>query len=93
MINLSHAMAIAQAHLNDLQRDMGIPVQIVQTQEHPFGWVFFYQSKEYVETENFSAMLAGNAPFIVDKERAGVHVLGTAHPVDFYLEEYVKRRT
>jgi len=93
MINLNQAMEIAQAYLNDLQRDMGIPIQIVKTREESFGWIFFYQSKEYLDTENFSAMLAGNAPFIVDKERANVHVLGTAHPVDFYVDEYVRQQT
>jgi hypothetical protein len=92
MINFNQAIAIAQAYLNDLQRDVGISMQIVKTREEPFGWIFFYQSKDYIDNENFSAMLAGNAPFIVDKERANVHVLGTAHPVDFYVEEYVRQR-
>lgn len=92
MINLNQAMTIAKAYLNDLQSDMGIPMQVVKTREESFGWIFFYQSKEYLDTENFSAMLAGNAPFIVDKESGTLHVLGTAQPVDFYVEEYVRRR-
>lgn len=33
-------------------------------------------------------MLAGNAPFIVNRRDGAVHFLGAAHPVDVYLEEY-----
>jgi hypothetical protein len=37
-------------------------------------------------------MLAGNTPFIVDNKTGSLQVLGTAHPVDFYIEEYAKLR-
>mgnify|MGYP001952417046 CR=1 FL=1 len=34
---------------------------ICEVKEHEFGWVFFYNSKRYLETGEFSAALAGNA--------------------------------
>lgn len=90
MITIKEAEAIAKQYLADLQGEIGSPVQLTKTQEESFGWVFFYQSKDYMETGNISSMLAGNAPFIVDHETGAVHVLGTAHPADVYINEYAQ---
>lgn len=90
MITIKEAEAVAKQYLIDLQREIGSPVQITKTQEASFGWVFFYQSKDYIETGNLSSMLAGNAPFIIDQETGSVHVLGTAHPADVYIKEYAQ---
>ena len=46
--------------------------------EGTYGWVFGYQSAKYLETGNFLDMMAGNAPFLVEKETGMLHVLGTA---------------
>ena len=73
-----------------MQKEIGDPLQLTNTQEESFGWVFFYQSKEYMETGALSSMLAGNAPFIVNRRDGAVHVLGTVHPVDVYLKEYAQ---
>lgn len=63
-----------------------------ETIERGFGWVFFYQSREYLETGDLSQQLAGNAPIIVDREDGSVHTTGTAEPVEHYLAAYEKRR-
>lgn len=73
-----------------MQRKIGEALQLTRIQEEPFGWVFFYQSKSHLETGELSSMLAGNAPFIVDRKTGCVHILGTAHPADFYIKEYAQ---
>ncbi len=59
-----------------------------ETIEAEFGWVFFYTSKLYMETGDFSHALAGNAPLIVDRDAGTVHVTGTAHPIEHYMNQY-----
>jgi hypothetical protein len=49
-----------------------------QTLERDFGWVFFYNSQRYLESQDFRDMLAGNAPIVVTKIDGRVHVTGTA---------------
>jgi hypothetical protein len=44
------------------------------TIEKPYGWIFFYQTKLYIETGNVSYALAGNGPVVV---RAGTHEIET----------------
>lgn len=58
-----------------------------ETIETEWGFVFFYQSKQYVETGDFSAALAGDAPLVVLKETGDIYAMGTAEPVDDYLKE------
>jgi hypothetical protein len=83
---VQQARAIADEHLNASSP----PVDIIDavTQEHEFGWVFFYDSRRYLETGKFSERLAGNAPVLVERQSGRVWVLGTARSVDFYLTKF-----
>jgi hypothetical protein len=92
MITNDDAKIIADQHLEELQKAIGEPVEITKTQEEFFGWVFFYQSQDYLKTGNLSSILAGNSPFIVDKRDGTVHVLGTSESADFYIKKYAESR-
>jgi len=53
-----------------------------------FGWVFFYQSRAYVDTKDPLRGLVGNAPVIISKSDGSLHVTGTAEPVETYIENF-----
>jgi hypothetical protein len=59
-----------------------------ETIEKEYGWVFFYQTKEYLKTGNIIDALAGNAPYIVNKYNGELIETGTANPVEEYIAEY-----
>ncbi len=55
----------------------------------PYGWVFFYQSRAYLQNpDNILNALAGNAPFIIDRGTGQIIVLGTALRTEDYLERF-----
>jgi hypothetical protein len=58
------------------------------TMERPFGWVFFYGSKRYIETGESRYALAGNAPVVVTRVDGRIHHTGTAFPIEHYLEKF-----
>ncbi len=60
------------------------------TREKPWGWVFFYNSKSFVETGDINDSLAGNAPYIVNKHTGELFVTGTAEEIEHYIEQYEK---
>jgi hypothetical protein len=63
------------------------PHVITKVEPHRLGWLFYYQSDEYVRTGNPSAMLAGNGPVLVSRSN-GSHVqVGTAAPFEIRLVE------
>ena len=86
MINSYQARQIADAWLNSPE------VQITQVQTLPYGWVFFYQSKAYLAGDE-SAVLAGNAPLLVDRDTGKLVVTGTAHRIEVYLQAYEQGRS
>ncbi len=54
----------------------------------PYGWLFFYQSNEFLDKGTPGAQLGGNAPILVDRINSELRVFGTAYPLEDYLKEY-----
>lgn len=90
MIEHLEAKRLAEKHIRESFR--GIEDELVVLDEHtlerPYGWVFFYDSRRYLETGELSRMLAGNAPVLVHKQDGHIEMLGTALPVEAYLAKY-----
>ena len=59
-----------------------------ETIEGDFGWVFLYETKKYLESEDFGDGLLGNAPIIVSKLDGSLHETGTAESIEFYIENF-----
>lgn len=65
-------------------------VQLIKevTEEYDFGWVFYYQSKMYLESGDENEFLCGNAPCIVDRKSGEIFETGTAYPIEDYIKAY-----
>ena len=59
-----------------------------ETIEKEWGWVFFYTSKKWYETNNIEFAVVGNAPFIVLRDTGEVLETGTAYDAEHYIERY-----
>lgn len=57
-----------------------------------FGWVFFYQSYDYIYKGDDRKMLVGNNPIMVDKDLNLVIRAGTSYDIDKYIDLYMKNR-
>lgn len=71
--------------------DRGEPDIIIYehlTEEHPFGWVFYWQVKNI--KEDFSNFLAGNGPIIIEKNTLNMYKMMTAISVEENIELYKK---
>ncbi len=47
MIAHEEARMIAKRYLDDLQKEIGDPLQLAKIQEESFGWVFFIRPKSF----------------------------------------------
>lgn len=86
MISYSEAKKKVDNYLRNL--DIACELLEDETIEWDLGWVFFYNSKEYIKTGNLSAVLVGNAPLIIDKFTGALVEMGTAFPIEYYIENY-----
>jgi hypothetical protein len=90
VVDLPAATQVAERYLSQHSSHCGLELKLFseKTMERGFGWVFFYGP------EDESIVVAGNAPFIVDRNDGSIHVTGTAHPTEAYLDSYASvRRT
>ncbi|MDZ9544831.1 YrhB family protein [Escherichia coli] len=80
----------AFAKANHYLDDADLPVVITLHGRFSQGWYFCFESQEFLESGDEAARLAGNAPFIIDKDSG----LGTAKPLEEYLHDYeIKKAT
>ena len=91
MLSLEDAKAKAVLHLESLQLDDAVVVLDDATEVFELGWVFFYQSEEFVRTGYASSQLAGNAPILVNRFSGEVTTTGTALPLQHYISRYCAR--
>jgi hypothetical protein len=81
------ALSVIRAYVAGATDDMGVVLED-GTLDRPYGWVFFYQSRAYVETRDPMQGFAGNAPIIFNRVSGEYRVTGTARPIEDYLREY-----
>lgn len=91
-INIDEAKKIACEYLLSQDCEYELALLEDKTLAKEFGWVFFYNTKKYLETKDFRDMLGGNAPIIIDKNTGKVTETGTANPIEDYIDEYEKSR-
>jgi putative addiction module CopG family antidote len=87
--NKQEAQGLAEQYLSKMQISPPMELEIFDehTIETDFGWVFFWNSKRYLETDEFQYALAGNTPLIVDRRDGSIHQTSTADSI----EEIIKR--
>lgn len=81
MISREQALFIAKSQVAVIAANMSDEFLVIEelTKEVEEGWVFFYDSKSFVETGDPMAALAGNCPIFV--RRSGkVAMLPTGRP-------------
>ena len=83
MITLAEATELVRRHLDEVAARHvpdGIVLLEASTLTRPYGWVFFHNSKAYLETGDVLDLLGGNSPIVVEASTSKMTYLGTALP-------------
>lgn len=90
-ISRSAALQIAQAKVHELASAAGddFALQPNRTREIEQGWVFFFNSVDYVRTGNYIHALAGNGPLLVLRN-GNVIMLPSAVPWEGVVSEMAR---
>ena len=81
------ALAVVSAYVAAATDGNGMVLEAL-TIDRPYGWVFFYQSRVFVESGDFRHAYCGNAPVIFNRVNGEYHVTGTARAIEDYIGEY-----
>ena len=81
VINRESAIALARERINQLAQAAGDEFEILSdsTREIEGGWVFFFNTADFVRTGSPTSALAGNSPILVTHEGA-IYELSSAIP-------------
>ena len=89
MITREQAERLAEQHVETFRANVPDLMLVSEsTIERPFGWVFFYDPRRYVETGDPIHAVCDNAPLIVNRHTGELTVTGTAESIERYIEEY-----
>ena len=80
MITFEQARAIALAEIAKALPKYDFVLLDEETVAKPYGWIFWYNTRKYLETGNIMDATPGNAPFVVDNTDGNVHYLSTGVP-------------
>lgn len=88
IITLEQASLVAQKEIEKKGSGMAL---FPEFETHDFGWVFFWNSKKYLETQDVKDMVPGTGPLVVTKG-GKVEFLTSAMPPRQAIEEYKRTR-
>jgi hypothetical protein len=92
MLRKSEALALVSNRLEqDSSPDLEFVVADENTIEKPFGWIFFYDSKKFLETGMDMYRIAGNGPVFVNKLTGEIEFFGSVPPLHVVLADYEKK--
>ncbi|QIL41618.1 hypothetical protein G7074_21540 [Pedobacter sp. HDW13] len=82
-----------EAYLNEKYKyvDDSLVVLSDDTIDRGQYWLFFYINRKYLETNDLSDIIVGNAPIIINKLTGEKHTTGTVYSIEYYMNEYEKK--
>jgi hypothetical protein len=54
----------------------------------PYGNLYHYNSRKFIEEKDYDYALIGNGPFLVESQTGKIFQFGTAKSDEYYLKEY-----
>lgn len=63
------------------------------TRTTSYGWVFFFNSRRFVETRDVLYALGGNGPVVFERDTAAIVELPSHSPPDEVLLQYEAKRS
>jgi hypothetical protein len=90
MLTENELTTIAENYVKEIEKrtEISLIIGYEITIKKPYGNIYFYTSKKYIETGDDKYAVAGNAPFLVENKTGKIIVFGTAETQDYYIEEY-----
>lgn len=85
-IDENRAREMAAATIKEA--DGVLRIQDQSTLRMSFGWMFLYQSAEFLDSGDYSTMISGNAPLLIDRFTGALWITDTVERPAVYAENY-----
>jgi hypothetical protein len=94
MVNQQDARKLVLTQINEEYNIPGdeLVIRDEKTIEKSYGWIFFYNSKRYLQTQEIHYLVIGNGPIIFERDSGNIVRLTSACSANESIEDYEKRR-
>lgn len=89
-ITKDHALEIARRSIAASAGEHDFVIIENKTVERPFGWVFFYATRQFLKTGDRNYLVPGSAPLVVHRADGSTEYIGTSVPPARAIEIYEK---
>ncbi len=86
MLEFDHAKTLVVHYLDAMKVKGGL--EITGFKEYDFGWVFYWDSSDYVRTKDINHALGGNVPVLVDRSDGGMYLASGFGPLRFHPDRF-----
>jgi len=81
-----------QLRRRDVEGAKNIVIIDSETIEKPYGWIFYYDSRRYLETGDIRYKIFGHGPVVVIAATGEIIELGSARPSEEFIKELEEER-
>jgi hypothetical protein len=90
-IDFRLALEIARDTIKKTGPTHDFVIQTDRTIERPFGWIFFYAPRKFLDTGERRYLVPGSAPLVVYRSDGSTESLSTSLPPDKAIEGVERR--
>ena len=91
MIDFDTAKNMFEQWMHEAEIESGIELKLHSIQTEDFGWIFFYNSKEFLENNNTSYALGGNCPILIEAATGEMLYIPTNDATENFIQEYIQK--
>jgi Immunity protein 35 len=94
MVDEEKAKKIAMEHISTHIHIAGDEIVIMddKTIEKKWGWIFFYQGKRWIDTNDRRYKILGLYPLVIEKNDGSLHYLNVGTSIEECIREYEETR-
>lgn len=88
MLTFEEARALVKKFVDEGNHSVPVMINDEATEEYDFGWLFYVNSRRYIETGDFSNCLVGAGPIFVERETGRTIHTGSGASTEHLVEAY-----
>ncbi len=90
MITKEEAIKLVEKQLSKIEMEDNFRIDEQNTEEHDWGWVIYYNTERFLESDDVQLALMGNGPFIVYKESGKIVSVSSSDLVDNDIDSWLQ---
>jgi len=90
MITKKEAIKLVEKQLRKIEFEENYRIDELNTKEHDWGWVIYYNTERFLETNDSQFALMGNGPFLVHRENGKIESVSSSEIEAGHIDSWMQ---